>query len=638
MRSVYPRKAPCCENYWFAVFGLLVIHCALISWSAWAHSATRDEVGHLATGLSHWRLGTFGLYRVNPPLVRSVAALPLVFTAIDIEWDGFSEHPGSRNEFHCGDKLIAANGARYFWLLTLARWTCIPFSLIGGFLCYRWARELYGQPAGILALSLWCFSPNILAHGQLMTPDAGAAALGVAAAYVFWRWLKCLTWTQAVRAGIVLGLAELTKTTWIVLFGLWPLLWIVWRWPRAKAESEEPKAEGEWKREACQLGTILLLALYVLNLGYGFEGSFQKLGEYGFVSEALGGPSENSATSAGGRNRFHNTWLAQVPIPLPKNYLMGIDLQKWDFERKMWSYLRGEHRLGGWWYYYLYALAIKVPLAIWLLVFLAAGLGFFARGYTAGWRNELVLLAPIAVILVLVSSQTGFNHHLRYVLPIFPFAFIWISKVAQVFEFGHRKLAAVVVLAMAWSVGSSLWVYPHSLSYFNELAGGPKNGHAHLLNSNIDWGQDLLYLKRWLQKHPEAKPLHLAFSGSYDASIAGIEYTLPPTEPQPGWHALSVNEIRSRSKQYEHFLKFEPVAMAGYSIYIYHITPEEANSVRRELALPELPRLDNHGEQAEDEKADRSAKAAARKTGTECVSRRLRAMPKRTQPPYRGSG
>ncbi len=124
------------------------------------------------------------------------------------------------------------------------------------------------------------------------------------------------------------------------------------------------------------------------------------------------------------------------------------------------------------------------------------------------------------------------------------------------------------------------------------MVGGPKNGHAHLgcvpADSNIDWGQDLLYLKRWLDDHPEAKPLHLAFNGSYDASIAGIEYTLPPSEPQPGWHALSVNRIRSRTREYEYFLRFEPVAMAGYSIYIYHITLDEANRVRRELGLPQL--------------------------------------------------
>jgi hypothetical protein len=210
-------------------------------------------------------------------------------------------------------------------------------------------------------------------------------------------------------------------------------------------------------------------------------------------SETLGGARDDAHQFGTGSNRFTGTWLGEMPVPLPENYVMGIDLQKWDFERKMWSYLRGEWRLGGWWYYYLYALAIKVPLGTWVLVLLALLLGLFRRGYTASWRDELVLLAPIAVVLTLVSSQTGFNHHLRYVLPIFPFAFIWTSKVARAVELRHGKIATVAAAALLWSVESSLWYYPHSLSYFNELVGGPKHGHEHLLDSNIDWGQDLLY-------------------------------------------------------------------------------------------------------------------------------------------------
>ena len=140
-------------------------------------------------------------------------------------------------------------------------------------------------------------------------------------------------------------------------------------------------AEVMWRRGAWQMGLILLLGLYVLNLGYGFEGSFQKLGDYGFVSETLGGPIEDAERySPEARNRFEETWLAHLPVPLPKNYVMGIDLQRWDFERKMWSYLRGEWRMGGWWYYYLYALAVKVPLGTWVLVLLAAGVSLWTGG------------------------------------------------------------------------------------------------------------------------------------------------------------------------------------------------------------------------------------------------------------------
>lgn len=118
---------------------------------------------------------------------------------------------------------------------------------------------------------------------------------------------------------------------------------------------------------------------------------------------------------------------------------------------------------------------------------------------------------------------------------------------------------------------------------------GPKNGHAHLLDSNIDWGQDLLYLKGWLDEHREAEPLRLAYYGLYDARIVGIEYLPPPIEPEPGWHALSVNKIRGHTRQYEYFLHFRPTAMAGYSICAYHVTLEAINYLRRGLRLPQLP-------------------------------------------------
>lgn len=355
------------------------------------------------------------------------------------------------------------------------------------------------------------------------------------------------------------------------------------------------------------MAVILLLGLCVLNLGYGFEGSFRKLGDYGFVSETLGGPREDGRTgySPEPRNRFEGTWLAHLPVPLPKNYVMGIDFQKWEFERKYWSYLRGEWKFGGWWYYYLYALAIKVPLGTWTLMFLALLVTLFGERYAASWRHELMLLAPLIVVLVLVSSQTGFSHHLRYVLPVFPFAFIWASKVARAMDLKRWKIASMAGVAVFWTIGSSLWFYPHSLSYFNELVGGPTGGHYHLSNSNIDWGQDLLYLKRWLDDHPEARPLGVAYDPHFiDPALVDIEYTSPPPGPdyrepdapqdpkelgpKPGWYALSVDRIHSLSKRHLYFLHFEPVAMAGYSIYIYHITPDEANRVRRQLGMSEL--------------------------------------------------
>jgi len=197
---------------------------------------------------------------------------------------------------------------------------------------------------------------------------------------------------------------------------------------------------------------------------------------------------------------------------------------------------------------------------------------------------------PPAVILLLVSSQTGFNHHLRYVLPAFPFAFIAISRVCRAADLGHRRTCLLASLAFAWSLQSSLFVYPHSLSYFNEAVGGPAGGHYHLGNSNVDWGQDLLYLKRWLQDHPEAHPLSLAYDMPLiDPTIVGIQWSVTPRAPQPGWHAASINLIHDRHQRYEYFLDFRPVGRAGHSIWIYHLTPEDVARWQTVSALSPLP-------------------------------------------------
>jgi 4-amino-4-deoxy-L-arabinose transferase-like glycosyltransferase len=234
----------------YAAIALLATHAALLTWGAWRHSPTVDEVAHLPAGISHWHFGRFDLYRVNPPLVRMIAALPVMAAGAKTDFGDYVEHSTSRSEFQVGGKFCTINGQRTFWLFTIARWACIPLSVVGALVCYAWARELYGPWPGMLALVLWCFCPTILGHAQLITPDAPAAALGVLAGYTFWRWLKAPSWTTALWAGVALGLCELTKSTWIVLFGLWPALWIVWRigdwWQsksgKRKAANNEPEA------------------------------------------------------------------------------------------------------------------------------------------------------------------------------------------------------------------------------------------------------------------------------------------------------------------------------------------------------------------------------------------------------------
>lgn len=593
----------------------LLANVLLLSWGAWRHSPSPDEVGHLVAGLSHWDAGRFELFRVNPPLVRAVAALPVLFSSAERPAYCFPDRV-VRIEALLAQEFCVTNKRDTFWFITVARWACIPFSLIGGYFCYRWALDLYGFVSAVMALVLWCFSPAVIGYGQVIAPDMGAAALGIAAGYYYWRWLRRPRWPAVIIAGIAFGLAQLAKSTWLVLFGLWPALWFVNR----VGSRQSVSTRSACSHQLLQLVAILAIGVYCLDLGYLFEGVGKPLGKYSFVSRPLTGPLGDDDPVEGG-NRFSEGWLAMIPVPLPENYVLGVDFQSKEFERGYHSYLRGKWQTSGWWYYYLYAMVVKTPLGMLLLAVLATVAPMLLGKHVRRWRDEITLLAPAVTIIVLVSYCTGFNHHMRYVFPAFPFLFVWISRIGSCLQWSvnwrtniekpandvgksvtpvtqvnnttfpkYRFIVArmLVVFAMSWSIASGLWIYPHSLSYFNELTGGPKGGHWHLVDSNIDWSQDLLYFDRYLKGNPGIHPLHLAFYGLYDPTVAGIKFLPPPTRPEPGWYALSVNRLHQYDGQYDYFFRLRPVASVGYSIYIYHITLEEANRVRRELGLQEL--------------------------------------------------
>jgi hypothetical protein len=260
-------------------------------------------------------------------------------------------------------------------------------------------------------------------------------------------------------------------------------------------------------------------------------------------------------------NIFHGNWLGCISVPLPAQYLRGIDLQKRDFERGLFSYLRGEWRQVGWWYYYLYALAVKVPIGFLCLTLWSIGLTFSRRITRSRLIDELMLWLPASAFLFFISSQTGFNHHLRYVLPMFPFAIIGMSKLATILHPSQYGKGIVMLSFLLWGIASSLSVYPHSLSYFNEFCGGPDEGHHQLSNSNIDWGQDLLYLKAWREEHPDTRPFYLAYFNIVGPNILDISCELPlisPTSdttvnsleelnrsgPRPGYYAVSANFVQ----------------------------------------------------------------------------------------------
>jgi hypothetical protein len=502
--------------------------------------------------------------------------------------------PRQRNEWDFGREFLRFHGTKSLYYLLIGRLASLPWSLLGMWVAARWSRELWGARASLLTIVLWTFSPSLLAHGHLMTGDMAAAASGLALVYWFRHWLKGPCVASSMLFGLILGGTILIKTSWLLMAFLLPGLWL------GGQVLSVLRREVTWKTwaslliaQSFQWLIVAFFATLLINIAYEFSGSGTRLSEYRFFSKELSGEHDLKTlddSSWQGDNRFLGRWLAAIPVPFPKDFVVGLDLQKWDFQRVRMSYLRGEWRDRGWWYYYLYVSAIKEPLPFLALLGLATLLSF------RDWRGfeELVLFAPAVAIYFLVSRETGLTKHIRYVLPALPFAVVFVSRIAAV------KLSWVgargIALLFAWYVSSSLWIYPHSLSYFNELIGGPMNAAEHVIGSNIDWGQDLTYLRRWQEAHPEATPMSVAsYVHTVPLEAIGVQSVGEPFNynpgrfnarngPRAGWFAVDVGHLRPEDGLYRIYDQLNPVAMAGYSFRIYHLTENEAAVLSQEKA------------------------------------------------------
>lgn len=584
---------------WIGVGILLAIHSVLLGVLGVLYSPTWNEPGHLAAGYRIWETGRVDLYTVNPPLVKSLAAWPLVFFGPRTDWSQLSATPGSRPEFAAGRQFLQNNAETWPWMMTLARWAVIPLSLAGALTAFRWAREAFGVTSGWIALVLWTFDPNILGNGALITPDLGGSSLGLVAGYLFWKWLNRSNWNQAALAGAGLGLALLSKSTLLILGPVWVAIWGGTRWWQGALR-------GRWKSELSQLVAMLILGVYLLNLGYGFAGTGTRLKDFQFVSKALGGERPLREMSG---NRFRDSWLGEVPVPLPSEYLIGLDLQKKDFEVGRWAFLAGEWKWGGWPWFYLAAIALKSPLGYGVL--LVVSFGVLWRGDSTTRQSGLVIAAPLVAILAFVSMEQGFTTCVRYVLPALPWAIVLLSAVGRWVEAGTAAARYTVGVTLAWIVAGSLWCFPYSLSYFNELSGGPENGYRYLVDANVDWGQDLYFVREWIRKHPEARPITLRWYGIFDPTFAGINLPATPSPEEPrangtagkspgtspsspfeGWHIVGVHELQGADQRFAYLRELEPIDRIGYSVMVYHLDKAQAKQAAKAFQLPLPPPTD----------------------------------------------
>ena len=329
---------------------LLCTQASLLAYLSWATSPNRTEAGHIGAAVYLWRVGKFDVFHVNPPLARAVTGMPVaIFCNPNYDWTSYSLKPQDRSEWGLGSAFIAANDPAdlrlYIFLMRLA---CIPLILLGGYFGYRFASELYGQWSGVTFLILWTFSPLILGWGATICPDVAGASMGVVGLYAFWHWLRTPTWGQAAIAGVCLGLMTLTKMTWIVAFPIWCLLFVVWQMSKSRNEAQHNDGSVQFQPARAiseqvhftprpslrvapfrllfapsfqQFAAMLLLAVWVINAGYLFDGSFKQLKDFRFMSGALTGTEITKGKPTKLGNRFADSWMGHIPVPLPKEFV-----------------------------------------------------------------------------------------------------------------------------------------------------------------------------------------------------------------------------------------------------------------------------------------------------------------------------
>jgi 4-amino-4-deoxy-L-arabinose transferase-like glycosyltransferase len=499
---------PISQDRW-AVALLLAAFVLLCGHGLLWDTPTVDEFAHLPAGWYYWQTAHFDLFPQNPPLVKLLSALPLfllhpaVDTAARIQNTGW--YP-----WVFGTDFMERNRAIYDRVFLLGRLPIVLLGVLTGLLVYRWARELYGRAAGLTALTLFVFCPSVVAHAHLATVDLGAACFTLLALYRFDRYVRKPTLRRLVLCGLALGAAELAKFTGLLLYPIFVLLAVVVLWERGEKDG---RGAG-WRRMGwglASLAGIFLLSLLVIDLGYLFQGVGRPLRELRFESRSL----SRVAALPGG-----------LPAPLPAAYLRGVDdLQLINERGEYPNYLFGRWSRQGFKAYYLITILYKSPLLL-LLAFLLAP---FARA--RGVRGEAFLWLPALALFLAFSFFTRVDYGIRYVLPVLPLACIYAGRLAPwLADQGPMLRAAGLALLVAYPY-SVLRATPDTIDYFNVLAGG--QGDRILLDSNLDWGQGLKRLRRYMDREGLPK-IGLAYFGHVDPALYGIRWEFPdPTHPGP---------------------------------------------------------------------------------------------------------
>ena len=540
-----PAAVPAGKNWLrLSVLALLLSFVTLCATSVRQKSATWDETHYLGAGNYLLKTHRWDLYDslLHPVFWTVWHDLPLLM--MSCPKNVYTELDGTIR----GQKIIALRPDDAW--LNACRFTLLPFAVALGLIVFRWSQKLYGDAGGLVSLVFFCFCPNLLAHAALITPDLTLSCFAVLTAWRLWSLAKNPGSRNLLYAGVALGLMLLSKHTALLLLTFFFATDFAYR--AATGQINWRSVRSLW------LGlrhwpALLGMGVLLVWTAYGFE-----VGRFALPS---------------GR------WLTLPAAP----YFHGALFQYLQSKSPYTFFLMGMHSSTGWWYYFAVVCLIKIPVAILILL---AGLVVARRKLGMPWRpDELYLVTPFVLMFIYLSFFNNIQNGFRYLLPVYPLLLVLLGNYGAAWRRGVGMRLAVGCLA-AWTIIGSLRIWPDYLAYFNEFVGGPRYGYHWLGDSNVDWGQDLKELKRFMVQH-NINRVRLSYFGTADPAHYGIEYeylpsaysSLPPSpsrregESPSRFTALSASEYQGLNVPdmgiYQAFYQYEPNDLIGHSILLF---------------------------------------------------------------------